>query len=129
MMVSCVILKYLCFMTFFLFSLGGVLTIIPSNYVEVNHLVTLKCKLAPESGFPYYAAFGIGDTDALCTLESVGGNCKPTSTNCETLYNASCPSSFEYSLQVNVSKNLNGVSLRCTSVDLTTYEKIYIKGN
>lgn len=88
------------------------MTVIPSNDVEVNQTVTLRCDLDPNPKPPIIVSFVINST-VLCTLEPRNGTCFDTLTKCETPYNASCSNETLYSMQVTVPWNWSGVAVDC----------------
>ncbi|XP_022287174.2 nephrin-like [Crassostrea virginica] len=96
---------------------GITLTVIPSNDVKVNHSVELQCELDTNPSPPVIVSFNIqSPSSTFCTLEPNNGECQNTEDPCITRYNASCPSSTRYSIQVIVPSNWNTVSVVCQSL-------------
>lgn len=101
-------------------SAGITLTVIPSNDVKVNQSVELQCELDTIPSPPVIVSFKIQSPSSnVCTLEPNYGECQNTSDPCITRYNASCPSTTRYSIQVIVPSNWNNVSVVCQ----TLYQK------
>uniref|UniRef100_K1Q702 Uncharacterized protein n=1 Tax=Magallana gigas TaxID=29159 RepID=K1Q702_MAGGI len=95
---------------------GIKLTVSPSNDVEVNQTVTLRCELDPNPKPPITVSFEINYLAKLCLLEHSNGKCITTPDTCVTGNNASCHNETLYSLQVSVPWNWNGASIYCQSL-------------
>lgn len=96
---------------------GGIkLTVIPSNDVEVNQTVTLRCDLDPNPTPPIIVSFKNNFTEKLCFIEHSHGKCITTPDTCVTGYNASCHNETLYSLQVSVPWKWNGASFYCQTL-------------
>lgn len=96
---------------------GGIkMTVIPSNDIEVNQTVTLRCELDPNPKPPIIVSFENNFTEKLCFLEHSHGKCITTPDTCVTGYNASCHNETLYSLQVSVPWKWNGASIYCQTL-------------
>nr|XP_022289451.1 hemicentin-1-like isoform X3 [Crassostrea virginica] len=97
---------------------GMTLTVIPSNDVAVNQNVTLQCELDSNPPSPIVVSFRVTSSNTtLCQLQPITGVCKNTIPLflCSFLYkfNASCPSTTRYNIQVTVPSSWNNVSVIC----------------
>lgn len=87
----------------------------PSQNVEVNTVVKMKCDVDQTEAGPVVVAFKT-TTQSLCSLEFKEGTCKNTSDPCLSKYNASCTGVRNYSIQFPVPFAWNEHGLWCNTI-------------
>lgn len=91
------------------------MTLSPSQNVEVNTVVKMKCDVDQTELAPVFVAF-YKNTQSLCSLEFEDGTCKNTSDACLSKFSASCTGVRNYSIQFPVPFAWNEHGLWCKTI-------------
>lgn len=90
------------------------MTVSPSNTVNVDQMVKLTCVFQTSiTGIVY---FDYENDTTLCLLEpEKPTGCKNTPRSCATLYDAVCPNTTHFIVQLPVPMTWNKVSINCNN--------------
>lgn len=105
------------------------MTVSPSNTVNVDQMVTLTCVFQTSAAPPVF--FNYKNNTPLCALELTNHTgCKNTAQSCATRYDAVCPNTTHFIVQLPVRMTWNKVSIYCKSFfgDNSNYVVFDVKG-